>query len=44
MTVVSVGTYIFSRGKAKANNVDYEKLLLDIRKIVDENIVRNKYK
>jgi len=35
VTIVSVASYIFSRGKAKSKNVDYDKLIEDITKIVE---------
>ncbi len=42
MTIAGVVSYIWSRGKAKNNpNVDYEKLLSDIRDVINEN---NTYK
>lgn len=38
LTVSSVVSYIWSRGKAKGSgNVDYVKLLKDIEKLVNEN-------
>jgi hypothetical protein len=37
VTIVSVASYILSRGKAKTNtNVDYPKLLEDIEKLVNK--------
>ena len=38
MTIAGVVSYIWSRGKAKNNpNIDYEKLLGDIKMIVDKS-------
>ena len=38
VTIVSVASYILSRGKAKSNtNVDYDKLLEDIKSLVDKS-------
>jgi len=42
MTIAGVVSYIWSRGKAKNNpNIDYNKLLSDIRDVINEN---NTYK
>jgi len=42
MTIAGVVSYIWSRGKAKNNpNIDYDKLLNDIRTVINEN---NTYK
>jgi len=37
MTIAGVVSYIFSRGRAKNNNIDYPKLLEDIKNIVDKS-------
>ena len=37
MTIAGVVSYILARGKAKNNNIDYPKLLEDIKKIVDKS-------
>jgi len=36
VTIVSVSSYIFSRGKAKTNNIDYEKLIERIDYLVNK--------
>jgi len=36
MTISGVVSYIFSRGKAKNNNIDYDKLLEDINNLVNK--------
>jgi hypothetical protein len=43
LTVSSVISYIWSRGKAKVNpNVDYNRLLSDIEKLVNKSNSNNK--
>jgi len=37
MTIAGVVSYIFSRGKAKNNNIDYDKLLKDISNLVNKS-------
>ena len=37
MTIAGVVSYIFSRGKAKTNNIDYDKLINDIKQLVDKS-------
>ena len=38
VTIVSVASYILSRGKAKSNNsIDYDKLIEDIKQLVDKS-------
>jgi len=37
MTIAGVVSYIFSRGKAKTNNIDYDKLINDIKLLVDKS-------
>ncbi len=38
VTIVSVASYILSRGKAKSNeSIDYDKLIKDIKQLVDKS-------
>ncbi len=36
LTIVSTASYILSRGKSKQKNVNYELLIEDIKRIVDQ--------